>query len=258
MTKSNSESGHAKNVTNFHTLIEVCTSFGAAYSPLRHELTIPGLTSGHSSYLASVTDVNTVITTRKNAKVARNKTYAPFSVLTTRIQAAARACGIIGADYDNIVTLVRKSHGQRAVAKLHASTAEPNVVPVTPQATPPVPAPKNISVSQMSFDSRLSNLDLLIKLLNSLPAYAPIEPELGVTSLRALYNLMMQQNEAVIRSEIATTTSRIKRNHDLYAPVTGMVAVARDVKSYVMSIFSINSPQYHEVSALKFTDMNPR
>jgi hypothetical protein len=266
MTKTNSESGHAKNVTNFHTLIEVCISFGAAYSPLRRELTIPGLTSAHSTYFASVTDVNTWITNGKNTKVAREKTYQPFSTLITRVQAAARACGINGADYDNIAFLVRKLHGQRAVPKQPASTADPNAVPTvppaappaTPAATPPAPAPKNISVSQMSFDSRLSNLDLLIKLLNSLPAYAPAEPDLGVTSLSALYNLMMQQNEAVIKSEIATASSRITRNHVLYTPVTGMVAIARDVRSYVMSIFTINSPEYREVSALKIINLTPR
>jgi hypothetical protein len=252
MSKTNSESGHAKNVTNFHILIEVCTSFGAAYSPLRHELTIPGLTSAHSTFFASETDVNSTVTFGKTSQVAREKTYEPFSVLATQLQDAASACGIKGSDYDNIVTLVRKLHGQRAVPKQPASTADPNASPVT------TPAPKYISVSQMSFDSRLSNFDLLIKLLSSLPAYAPTEPALGVISLRALYNLMMKQNEAVIKSEIASATSRIKRNHDLYAPVTGMLSIAREVKIYVRSVFTKNSPQYHEVAAIKFIDLNPR
>jgi hypothetical protein len=72
-----------------------------------------------------------------------------------------------------------------------------------------------ISSSQMSFDSRLDNFDKLIKLLSSIPAYAPNEPDLKVEALTALYNDLKAKNMAVINAETPLSTARIARNEVL-------------------------------------------
>ena len=40
-----SETGHAKNVANFETLISAVQTFGTAYNPARTDLKVPALTT---------------------------------------------------------------------------------------------------------------------------------------------------------------------------------------------------------------------
>ncbi|PIX14288.1 MAG: hypothetical protein COZ74_03345, partial [Flavobacteriaceae bacterium CG_4_8_14_3_um_filter_31_8] len=42
---STSETGHAKNVTNFQDLIEFVTGYGATYNPSKNSLKLPQLTA---------------------------------------------------------------------------------------------------------------------------------------------------------------------------------------------------------------------
>ena len=87
----------------------------------------------------------------------------------------------------------------------------------------------------MSFDNRIGNMYKLIQLLASQTGYTPNETDLKVTTLTPLSN------------------ARIARNTLLYATWTGLVDLAGEVKSYVKSVFGGTSPQYKQVSGLKFT-----
>lgn len=111
-----------------------------------------------------------------------------------------------------------------------------------------------ISSSQMSFDSRLDNLDKLIKLLTSVTAYAPNEADLKVTALTTLYTDLRTKNTAVITAEAPLVNARIARNDVLYKAGTGVVDTSVDVKTYVKSIFGATSPQYKTISGLTFTN----
>jgi hypothetical protein len=110
-----------------------------------------------------------------------------------------------------------------------------------------------ISSSQMSFNSRIDNLDKLIKLLTSVTAYAPNEADLKVTSLTTLLTDLKAKNTAVITAEPPLTNARIARNDVLYKAGTGVVDTSLDVKTYVKSVFGATSPQYKTISGLKFT-----
>ena len=113
-----------------------------------------------------------------------------------------------------------------------------------------------ISTSQMSYDSRLDNFDKLIKLLSSVPAYAPNEADLKIASLTALYTDLKAKNLAVINAETPLNNARIARNDVMYKDNVGLVDVATDVKTYIKSVYGATSPQYKTVSSLKFTKYN--
>ena len=110
-----------------------------------------------------------------------------------------------------------------------------------------------ISSSQLSFDSRIDNLDKLIKLLTSVTAYAPNEADLKVTALTTLLTDLKAKNTAVITAEAPLVNARIARNDVLYKAGTGLVDTSVDVKTYVKSVFGATSPQYKTISGLKFT-----
>ena len=114
----------------------------------------------------------------------------------------------------------------------------------------------SISSSRMSFDSRLDNLDKLIKLLTTVPAYAPNEADLKVTALTTLYNDLKTKNSAAVTAETALKSARIARADVLYKPTTGLVTTSLDVKTYIKSVYGSTSPQYKMASGLKFVEYN--
>jgi hypothetical protein len=247
----NFETGHAKNVANFQALLSACISFGPSYNPQRPDITLSGLSSKISSCLARMSSTNTQFSDTKIELGNRELTFSTLSAKTTRVLAAVKASDVKASDLDNITTIVRRLNGHRAVAKLPASTADPNANPANPSTTS-ADIVKNISVSQMSFDSRLANLDILIKLLINLPGYLPSATDITIAALQAIYNLMLKQNNAVIKSNQALDRQRGLRNIELYAPKTGIIDIASDVKSYVKSQYAANSIEYKAVAAIKF------
>ena len=56
----------------------------------------------------------------------------------------------------------------------------------------------------------------------------------------------------MINAEVVYSNARISRNSVLYAENTGLVEIALEVKKYVKAIFGATSPQYKQVSGIKF------
>ena len=104
----------------------------------------------------------------------------------------------------------------------------------------------------MSFDNRIENFDRFIMLLSSIPLYNPNEAELKVETLKALHNQLKEKNTEVILPIVQLSNSRIARNKILYSENTGLVDVALDSKTYIKSIFGATSPQYKQISKLRF------
>lgn len=94
-------------------------------------------------------------------------------------------------------TIFRKLQGKRAGVKL--SDQEKDTEENGKEAN-------QISTAQLSYDSKLENLDKLIMLLESTPPYAPNEEDLKVASLKALYTSLKTTN-----TEVLTTLNTIKQ-----------------------------------------------
>ena len=245
---STSETGHAKNVANFEKLIAETSAFGETFNPSKATLKLTALNTQLATAKAAIAAVNSAEPAYKNAVSARDAAFAPLGKLITRINNALKASDTTVQEDESALTLVRKLQGRRATAKKtgdekKALAAEGKEV-------------VEISSSQMSFDSRLDNFDKLIKLLSSIPAYAPNEADLKVEALTALYNDLKAKNMAVINAETPLSTARIARNEVLYKQNTGIVDISVDVKNYVKSVFGATSPQYKLISNLKFTSYN--
>lgn len=83
--------------------------------------------------------------------------------------------------------------------------------------------------------------------------YAPNETALKVATLTTLLADMRTKNTAAINALTPLSNARIARNTILYTDGTGLVDIAGEVKKYVKSVFGGTSPQYKQVSGLKFT-----
>ncbi|TAL80133.1 MAG: hypothetical protein EPN88_01525 [Bacteroidetes bacterium] len=241
---STSETGHAKNVANFDDLISFITGYGTAYNPTKASLKLPALQTLSTNAKNAIDSVNAAIPAYTNAVAAREVAFVPLNKLVTRVINALRATDTSSQIDESARTLIRKIQGRRATAK--KTDEEMKTIAATGNEV------VEISSSQMSYDSRLDNLDKLIKLLASVDLYAPNEEELKVTTLGALYNDLKTKNSNVVKAGTPLSNVRISRNDILYKANTGLVDIALDTKSYIKSLYGATSPLFKQVSKLEF------
>lgn len=235
---STSEVGHAKNVANFEDLIAYCTAYGATYNPSKTTLQLPALTAMHTSAETEITTVATAKNIYDTATGDRELLFEPLKPLATRIFNALSVTDASEQTLADAKTLLNKIKGTRA-----KKSEEP----------PVEGAPKENSVSRQSYDTLTENFSTLIDLVSSVPSYTPNETDLTSAALTTYLAELQAANTTVSNKEVALSISRISRNNVLYNEETGLVPIAADIKKYVKSVFGATSPQYKQVSAIKFT-----
>jgi len=245
---STSETGHARNVANFDELISFVTGYGTAYNPSKATIKLAALQTLAASAKNAINAVNAALPAYSNAVAAREVAFLPLSKLSTRILNALKATDTTTQVDESATTLIRKIQGKRATPKL---TGEEKAA-----AKAAGTETKEVSSSQMSYDSRLDSLDKLLKLLSSITLYVPNEADLKVTALTTLYTDLKTKNAAVIAATTPLSNARISRNDILYKANTGLVDIASDTKTYLKSIYGATSPQYKQVSKLAFKAVN--
>ncbi len=239
---STSETGHAKNVANFELMISICEGYGSAYNPSKNAIKIPQLKSLLANAKNAMSAVDAAKTSYNNATNAREIGFANLRKLCTRIVNALDASEASDQTVKDAKSINRKIQGSRAKTKT-TSTA------TTEQSQ----EPRQISVSQLSFDSQVDNFGKLITLVASEPSYAPNEADLQVSALNSTLENLKSLNNAVINAKTQYSNAIIDRNKVLYKENTGMVDVILEVKKYVKSVFSATDPNYKQISGLKFT-----
>ena len=238
-----SESGHSKNVANWGQLTTTVLSFGSAYNPSRKEIQIPMIQQIGTDANLAMSVLNGVKAEYKNASAARADAFEPIGPLVTRCMDALKSTATIYRVDDNAKTVARKMHGRRASTK---KVVDPMALTTEGKIE------QEISTSQMSYDNQLSNFDELISYFESVPEYAPNEPELKTANLRAFWNALKAKNDRAVCATIDFGHARAKRNEILYTPISGMIDLSVDVKTYVRSVYGIKSPEYKSLTKLTF------
>jgi len=239
------ETGHAKNVANFEDMVSFVTGYGATYNPSKNAIKLPQLNTLLTNAKSSLTATNTALIPFNNAVNAREIAFKPLSKLITRIINALDATDASAQVVKDGKTIARKLQGRRSSDKITPVADNP--------ATPENEAQKSISASQMSFDNRIENFGKLITLLTNEPLYAPNENDLKLAQLNTLLTSLKTTNTAVITATTPASNARISRNKILYLAVTGLYDIQAEVKKYVKSVFGARSPEYKQISGIKFT-----
>ena len=244
---TNTDASLAKNVTNFETLISVVTTFGATYNPSKDSLKIPALKSLHLEATDSMAALKKAESATSTAVDTRELAFKSIGSLFTRINNALKASNSTVQADETAKTIFRKLHGKRASAKL---TEE--------QKAALLAEGKEInqnSNSQMGYNDRVENFESLISFLQTVPEYNPNEEELKITTLQALLNDLRAKNISVMQSRITEDTARGLRKSVQNTPLTGLVDIGNDAKSYIKSVFGVKSVEYKLVSKLRFVKL---
>lgn len=239
-----SETGHAKNMTNLESLITSIHTFGDQYNPAKESIKLASLQTLLSSTKESFNAYYVAQSAYGKAVDDRESAFEPLSKLITRVNNALKASDSSMRYDETIKTIIRKLQGKRASRKLNDEEQQVMGTEGTPK--------RQISTAQMSYDSRLENLEKLIIHLGDIPEYMPNEEDLKVETLKTLSTKLKNVNSAVVAAYIALERARADRNAILYEPLTGLVDRATDTKSYIKSVYGTTSPEYKQVSKLHF------
>ncbi len=238
---STSEVGHAKNVANFADLIAYCTAYGTTYNPSKTALQLPSLNALLTSAQTEIANVTTAKNAFDSATGDRQVAFEPLKSLATKVFNFISVTDATDQTIADAKTINNRLQGRRAGTITEISTPEDG----TTQNT--------VSVSRQSYDSLTENFSVLIDLVSSIPSYTPNEAELTTASLTTFHASLQTANTNVINAEVTYSNARISRDNVLYAGNTGLVDIASDVKKYVKAIFGATSPQYKQISRIKFT-----
>ena len=236
---STSEVGHAKNIANLNVLNTNIAALGAIYNPSNPKLHLVNLQNVYSTALTQQENVNNLVAPYSIAVDERELIFKPLNAELTKLRKAYKATeGVSQAHLEDFMTIVRKLKGVR---KTTLSTS-----------TDPEEEKLSHSTSQLSYDQRTNNMDMLISLLQNTPNFSPNEAEYQIATYQAKKAAMLQKTQAVLDAYIPLNTARSARNKTLYISDDNLVDMANKAKDYIYTILDANSAQYKAISKIKF------
>ena len=238
---STSETGHAKNVANFEDFISFIIAYGATYNPTKAILKLLNLNAIFVQAKADISNVMSKSVAFNNTSNVRATLFEPLQRLSTRLVQALSSTDATKELLKDAKSTNRKIQGKRA--KAIETPTDPNA-----------PAPTNISASQQSYDQLIEHFTRLIEILKTPEAnYAPNENDLKIVTVVALLTALKTANTNVTNAYTGISNARIARDKTLYKEKTGMYDVTLDVKNYVKSLYGISSPEFKQLSKIKFS-----
>ena len=213
---STSETGHAKNVSNFETMISYCTGYGTTYNPSNSEILLSEITTLHNESKATLKDVKTTKAPFDDVDGQRKTLFKPLKPLSTKVLGALRGVNAPATVIADAETINRKIQGKRADNSANE--------------TPKDETPKDkISVSQQSYDMQIDHFDKLIQLVTIQPKYIPNETPVKVVTLNNYKTQLENIISAVKNKYVPYSNAMIARDKKLYDPQNGFVARAQNI-----------------------------
>jgi hypothetical protein len=236
---STSEKGHAKNIANLNLLNTQIIALGSLYNPSNSKLTLTYLQSIYTTSFSHQEAVNSLVAPYSVAVNNREIIFKPLSKQITKLRKAYKATdGVTSVQLEDFMTIARKLKGIRKTT--------------TPTSATPEEEQSQHSTSQMSYDQRTNNMDLLISLLQNTTNYSPNEIEYQVATLQALKTQMLQTTQAVADAFVPLNNARSTRNNTMYIKTDNLVDIANKAKDYLFTILDANSTQYKAIAKIKF------
>jgi hypothetical protein len=244
ITRSVSETGHAKNADSFKELLRGLTDFGSTYQPASEHLQLWPLSQKEQQVDAAMTAWTIAIRDDANSENERTTAYASLASYCTRILNTLISSGNVSdltiKDAQSIINKIRGARSAQGTKAIEGAIAKG------------LEQPRTISVSQQSYDHKLAHFAALHILVASQPTYNPNEPDLKLTAIEAYENKLRTSNINVISARSKLIDARNHRDVQLYHPDNGVVNLSKEIKSYVKAIYGSTNPNYKKISGIPF------
>lgn len=236
---STSEVGHAKNIANLNLLNTNIIALGTIYNPSNPKLLLPNLQTIYTTSFTEQESVNNLVAPYSVAVDEREVIFKPLNRELTKLRKAYKSTeGVTQVQLEDFMTIIRKLKG---VKKSKGNSS-----------TDPKEEQDSYSTSQMSYDQRTNNMDLLISLLQNTPNYNPNENEYKIATYQAKKASMLSKTQAVADTFVPLNNARSARNTTLYNSEDNLVDIANKAKDYLFTILDASSAQYKAIAKIKF------
>lgn len=159
-----------KLIANLNLLNTNIIAIGAIYNPSNPKLLLTNLQNIYTNAFNQQESVNNPICTLFGCSRWKRSNFQTFKSWTNKTSQGIQSNrkGVTQVQLEDFMTIVRKLKGVRKTTK--------------ETSTNPDEAQVNYSTSQMSYDQRTNNMDLLIALLQNTPNFNPNETEYKVVT----------------------------------------------------------------------------
>ena len=226
-------------VAAFDQVLGLCNDLGQKYNPGNDSINLAALNSLLTSAQEKVKAAHTAKMHLTKVINARQGAFAQLPGIGTRILnvlIASDASPQLIADVKAYRNKLRPRPGK--IAKPEDST------------NPPQPADASRGpISQLDYESRLTNFRSIIDLVAMETWYKPNEPEFSIASLTTLAEQLGEMNKAVNQARLAYDNARSARKAALYSDA-GLYGATKRVKKYVLYACGATSEQFRRVNGI--------
>ena len=237
------ETGHAKNVANFETVIIILVGLGAVYNPTQALILLAALQTKLTEAKAVL---DTVDTAEADKTVKVDEIQAEFEGLDKYVVNIKRTAEVEINDpafTADLQTIVNK----------FASTSRKTGLPDDP-LTPDIDESRTAhSTSQRSRDNQIAHLaDIAALLRTKGDAYKPNDDEYKIEAIEAKIATLTTKNNAAKAAFAALGNAQDARDLVLYHPDTGVLKLVKLIKTQLARKPGKQSAAYQQINALEF------
>jgi hypothetical protein len=238
--KAMADTGHAKNVANFETIIIILVGLGAVYNPAQALIMLAALQIVLTAAKDAIAAVKAAEAAETIAVDEREAEFEGIGKLAVRAKQAAEVDVNDAAFTADLTSITRKFYGGKAGGKSEAKPVEGE------------PPPETHSVSQRSYDSLIAHFASLIALLKTRSEYKTTDAEVSINALEAKLARLEAVNNAAKASIAASGNAQDARDEILYNPETGVLKRVLLIKKQIGRIPGKASAAYQQINALQF------
>lgn len=236
------DTGHAKNVANFETVIIILTALGSDYNPKQ---TLILLTALQATLALAKTVLAEVDQAEADYAVKVDEFQAEIADLSKYVVNIKRTAEVEINDEAftrDLQTLVNNffPEGRRT-----GLADDPN--------TPEDESRTSVSTSQRSYDNQIAYLaDILALIKTKADLYKPNDAEYTIEAIEAKLAALTAKNNASKTALAALGNNQDARDEILYNPATGVLNLVKLIKKQLSIKPGKNSAAYKQINALKF------
>jgi len=226
-----SESDHAKNVSNFGSLLVSLEVLGDHYNPSGENLKLPQLKLLHAQAKTVMQGVALSLRVYAAAVDSRKKAWDGMDVLSGRIKNLCQEADV--AEKSSVTTLLKNVRGDESLIAEKVRVGRSLKF--------------NAVLASSSFEKRLDDFNKLILMLSRSDAALSDKGTLLIASLEALQSNLKSKNINVKLAEAALNTARSNRDTLLYRRENNLLKVAKEVKDYIKTTLGPSYAQYIQI-----------
>lgn len=255
--KSNSETGHMKNLMNFEDLLARYRALNERYNPGHPNLQLSNLEQSYMEAQQVFERLTMAKTLYDNATNARAELFAKLNPLTTRIVNFLIAGGVSAKTLEDARGFQRKIQGTRVAKKQTKSDAVSDEINTDEMDTNgsengETTVDNSRSSARLSYDLKIEHFAKLLSLVQNEPTYQPHEPELQIMALQEFLQQLRSVSTNKAHADAEMEVARRERTRVLYNPETGLVPLAKQSKAYTKAALGATSEDFKHIQRISF------